>query len=376
MSNARELAQIPSTPSGRRNLIINGAMQVAQRGTSSSGKTSGGYYATDRWGITIDNMGTWTISQETDAPDGSGLTNSTKFLCTTADASPASGDASICFTRFEGQDLQFLEKGTSAAKSVTVSFWVKSSTTGTYILELYDNDNARHINKSYTINSSATWEKKEITFAGDTNSGDTFGNDANLSLIVNWWLGAGSAYQSGTLATSWQEYATADRVVGQVNVAGANNNYFQVTGVQLEVGSVATEFEHRSFGEELALCQRYYYRAADGSIDTDEAGLGLCYAHSDGEYRSAIQFPVQMRDIPSLDSPTVTDGYRFVTGASSTSTSQVVDSITIAYPNWNNKRRCLITSGTGQPDLNAGGKSGYFQIYNSTTAYVAFDAEL
>ena len=303
MSNARELAQIPSTPSGRRNLIINGAMNVAQRGTSSSGKTSGGYYATDRWGITIDNMGTWTISQETDAPDGSGLTNSTKFLCTTADASPASGDASICFTRFEGQDLQFLEKGTSAAKSVTVSFWVKSSTTGTYILELYDNDNARHINKSYTINSSATWEKKEITFAGDTNSGDTFGNDANLSLIVNWWLGAGSAYQSGTLATSWQEYATADRVVGQVNVAGANNNYFQITGVQLEVGSVATEFEHRSYGEELALCQRYFETSYDDGVGTSSDGkcTGTSLDNSSLDTIEGQRFMVAKRISPTVN---------------------------------------------------------------------------
>ena len=373
-SNARELAQIPSTPSGRRNIVINGAMNVAQRGTSSSGKTSGGYYATDRWGITIDNMGTWTISQETDAPDGSGLTNSTKFLCTTADASPASGDASICFTRFEGQDLQFLEKGTSAAKSVTVSFWVKSSTTGTYILELYDNDNARHINKSYTINSSATWEKKEITFAGDTNSGDTFGNDANLSLIVNWWLGAGSAYQSGTLATSWQEYATADRVVGQVNVAGANNNYFQITGVQLEVGSVATEFEHRSYGEELALCPRYYYMAADGSINS-ESGLGASYGHSDTSSRFTIDFPVTMRAVPSLDSPTVTDAYRFVHGATSSSTTQLASSLTLPYANWNTTHRMLVGQ-TGLTDNNSGGKAGYVQIYNSSTAYVAFDAEL
>jgi len=265
-------------------------MNVAQRGTSGSGKTSSGYYATDRWGITIDSMGTWTVSQETDAPDGTGLTNSTKYLCTTADASPASGDASICYTRFEGQDLQYLEKGTSAAKSVTVSFWVKSNTTGTYILELYDNDNARHINKSYTINSSATWEKKQITFEGDTNSGDTFGNDSNLSLIVNWWLGAGSAYQSGTLATSWQEYATADRVVGQVNVAGANNNYFQITGVQLEVGSVATEFEHRSFAEELTLCQRYFEYVSPCGVHAHPV-----WAYTTGGASTRLYFAVEKR---------------------------------------------------------------------------------
>jgi len=308
MSKARQLAQKPSQPTGRKNLIINGAMNVAQRGTSDSGKTSSGYYATDRWGITIDTMGTWTVSQETDAPDSSGLTNSTKFLCTSADASPASGDASICFTRFEGQDLQMLEKGTSAAKSVTVSFWVKSNTTGTYILELYDNDNSRHINKSYTINSSATWEKKEITFEGDTNSGDTFGNDNNLSLIVNWWLGAGSSYQSGTLATSWQEYSSADRVVGQVNVAGANNNYFQITGVQLEVGSTATEFEHRSFGEELVLCQRYYQKsyASDTDPGTDTIlGMASSTLRSSDQQTGYIEvlghrFPIEMRTTPDV----------------------------------------------------------------------------
>ena len=116
--------------------------------------------------------------------------------------------------------------------------------------------------------------------------------------------------------------------------------------------------------------------AANGTSDTNQAGLGFCYAHSDTEYRSAIDLPVEMRTIPSLDSPTVTDGYRFVAGATSTAITELVSSITAAYPAWNTKRRFLISSGTGQPDQNAGGKSGYFQLYNSSTAYVAFDAEL
>ena len=108
----------------------------------------------------------------------------------------------------------------------------------------------------------------------------------------------------------------------------------------------------------------------------NQAGLGLCYAHSDTEYRSAIDLPVEMRAIPSLDSPTVTNGYRFVSGATSSATTQVVNSITVAYPAWNTKRKFLIGSGTGQQDQNAGGKSGYAQVYQSTSAYVAFDAEL
>ena len=158
--------------------------------------------------------------------------------------------------RIEGQNLQRLEKGTSNAKSTTVSFWVKSNTTGTYVLELFDNDNNRHAAKTYTIDSANTWEKKTITFVGDTTG--ALDNDANRSMDVRWWLAAGSNFTSGTLPTGWASLTAANRAVGQVNLMASTNNWY-ITGIQWEVGEQATPFEHRSYGDELLKCYRYCY---------------------------------------------------------------------------------------------------------------------
>ena len=241
---------------GRRNLIINGAMQVAQRGTSVTGITTQGYYTIDRFLASLNSAGTWTQTQETDAPDG--FASSLKLECTTADASPATIDYFLIGQRFEGQNLQRLKKGTSSAEPVTASFWVKSNKTGTYIVELIDQDNsARHIGKSFTVNSSGTWEYKTVTFEGDTTG--VLVADNSPSIDFNIWLASGSAYNSGSaLQTSWGALTQTDRAVGNVNLADTIGNYFQITGVQLEVGETATPFEHRSYAEELALCQRYY----------------------------------------------------------------------------------------------------------------------
>jgi len=241
---------------GRRNLLYNGAMQVAQRGTSEAGITGNGYYTADRWLTHLITQGTWTQSVENDAPDGSGFSKSVKLLCTTADPSPAAGDALRFRQYLEGQDLQRIAKGTSSAQQLTVSFWVKANVTGTYIVELFDDNNSRTVSASYTVASSATWEKKVVTFSADTTG--VFDNDNNKSLLVTWWLGAGSDATSGTLQTSWGTWVEANRAVGQVNLASAVNNYWQITGVQLELGDKATPFEHRPYGEELALCRRYF----------------------------------------------------------------------------------------------------------------------
>jgi hypothetical protein len=168
-----------------RNIIINGDMSIAQRGTSESGITSGGYHTVDRFQFIPNNMGTFTMSQDTDVPTGQGFAFSTKLDCTTADASPAAGDYIAFYSRFEGQNLQYLKKGTSNAESLTLSFWVKSAKTGTYIVELVDDDNSRGISKSYTIDTANTWEKKTITYAGDTTG--TLDNDNNSSFRT-WFL--------------------------------------------------------------------------------------------------------------------------------------------------------------------------------------------
>jgi hypothetical protein len=238
-----------------RNLIINGAMQVAQRGTSTASITATGYYTADRYQTNISSLGTWTQSVENDAPTGSGFQKSLKMLCTTADAAPAAGDFLLMQQRFEGQNLQSIKKGTANAQQLTLSFWVKSNVTGTYILDLADSDNSRVVSNSYIVNSSATWEKKTFVFPADTTG--ALDNDNNTSLSVRFWLGAGSDRTSGTLQTAWAAIVAANSAVGQENLAAATNNYWQITGVQLEVGAVATPFEFKPIEQDLSECQRY-----------------------------------------------------------------------------------------------------------------------
>ena len=242
-----------------RNLIINGAMQVAQRGTSTSGVTSSAYTTVDRLYIQTGTLGTWTHSQATDAPNG--FSNSFKVLCTTADASPSAAGYKFISIRLEGQDLQQLAFGTSDAKTITLSFWVKSNKTGTYTTSLQNFDNSKQVGANYTVNSADTWEKKVLTFGGDTVVG--FNNDNNISLQIDWWLAAGTDWTAaGAPLATWAGYDVDARGGGlTVNLADATNNYWQITGVQLELGSQATPFEHRSFGEELARCQRYYQKS-------------------------------------------------------------------------------------------------------------------
>ena len=284
---------------GRRNLLYNGAMQVAQRGTSSAGITSAGYYTADRWRIERTSLGTWTQSVENDAPTGSGFSKSLKMLCTTADASPAANDFLSFRQTLEGQDLQHIRKGTSAAKQLTVSFWVKSNVTGTYTLELIDADNTRYVSASYSIDASATWEKKTITFPADTTG--VLDNDNQGSLRLSFWLGVGTGFSSGTLSTSWTPLSNPDRAVGQTNLAAATNNYWQITGVQLEVGDKATPFEHRSYGEELALCQRYYWRIRGDEGDYTGFLNGSATGTTSPAVRRAIMpNPVKMRAKPTL----------------------------------------------------------------------------
>jgi hypothetical protein len=271
-----------------RNLIINGAMQVAQRGTSTTSITASGYHTADRWSGFLNNLGTWTQSVENDAPTGSGFRNSLKVLCTTADATPAAGDRFEIRQQIEGQNLQSIRKGTASAQQLTASFWVKSNVTGTYIAEIFDIDNTRQVSAAYTINASATWEKKTITFPADTTG--AFDNDNNSSGLLNFWLGAGTNFTSGTLGTTWASSTSANRAVGQTNLAAATNNYWQVTGVQLEVGAVATPFEFKPIDAELAQCQRYYTQ-----LNSNQVSLGYCQPFNTTNAICSVPVPVTMR---------------------------------------------------------------------------------
>ena len=290
MSKAAELAALigSQTALSNRNMIINGALTVAQRGTSqASVGYNGGYFAApDRFRFYNPTQAVWTLSQSTEAPDG--FANSYKIDCTTADTTVAADHTTLLEYRFEGQDLQHLKKGTSSALSVTASFWVRSAKTGTYIVEFRDGDNNRSISKSYTVSSANTWEYKTITFEGDTTG--TLDNDNANSMSLLWWLAAGSNYTSGTLQTSWGTLTAANQAVGVVNLGDSTSNDWHIAAVQLELGETATPFEHRSYGDELARCQRYFYKSSNalGSVYTsDDVGLGMT-------------LPVTMRSAPSV----------------------------------------------------------------------------
>jgi hypothetical protein len=239
-----------------RNIVINGNMQLAQRSTSVASITASGYYTIDRMNLALTTLGTWTMSQSTDVPTGEGFATSLKLDCTTADASPAAGDLFVLQHRIEAQNLQYLKKGTASAVSTTLSFWVKSTKTGTFIVGLYDNDNNRLISKSYTVDVTDTWEKKTITYEGDTTG--ALDNDNGAGLNLNFYLGAGTTYTSGTLQTTWDTYADANSAVGQVNIADSTSNDFYITGVQLEAGTTASDFEFLPVDVNLGRCERYY----------------------------------------------------------------------------------------------------------------------
>jgi len=252
---------------GRRNLVINGSASVNQRG-NSTGVTADGYYGPDRWYYKTEGEETVSISQASDGPDG--FANSYKVEVTTTDGTIAADDYARVETRFEGQDLQQLKYGTSGAESITLSFYVKSSVTGTYAVAFYSADGVRAIGSTYTISSANTWEYKTLTFAGDT--GGTINDDNTEALRVWFVLSAGSNFTSSD-NTSWGAYSAGKVAYGHTaNVIGTSSATWQITGVQLEVGDKATPFEHRSYGEELGLCQRYFWRSTGGNFNAVASG--------------------------------------------------------------------------------------------------------
>jgi hypothetical protein len=303
---AIQQSKISGSP-GFRNIVINGDMSIAQRATSVASITTGGYKTVDRMSLNLD-LGTWTQSQSTDVPTGQGFATSLKMDCTTANASPSAALSAQVRYRMEGQMLQYLKKGTANAESLTLSFWVKSNKTGTYIAELVDNDNSRQISASYTVDVTDTWEKKTITFPGDTSG--AFDNDNAASADLFFWLGAGSNYTSGTLSTTWTSITTANRAVGQVNLADNTANEWYITGIQLEAGTTASDFEFLPVDVNLQRCQRYFEKLynltttpGDGVVNYSNQGSGgeaswTCFATNN--IRTGTRFIVEKRTTPTL----------------------------------------------------------------------------
>jgi hypothetical protein len=347
-------------PSRNRNVVINGAMQVAQRGTSTASITTSGYYTADRFTLSASSLGTWTQSVEADAPTGSGLRKSLKMLCTTADAAPSAGDIMVLEQKLEGQNLQQFLKGTASAKPFSLSFWIKGNVTGTYIAELFDATNTRSVSASYTISVSATWEKKTITFPADTTG--AFANDNTASLSCIFWLGAGTNWTSGTLATTWGATVSANRGVGQTNLAAATSNYWQVTGIQVEAGAVATPFESEDYGTTLAKCQRYYIRMT-GEAAFSFMGSGIGYSSTLTVTSSVL--PVKMRSVPTV--------VEFLSLRVTNVLSTYAISAVILDGNFENSYQPVFDCTT--TGLTAG--NFYFVGSNATTnSYLAFGAEL
>jgi len=296
MSKAAELAKIGEAVTngqigGRRNLAYNGAMLVSQRSTSVTGiGAASGYFTLDRFKIAAANTaGRLTMAQVaiTDLP---GFTKCIQLSCTTADASIAAGELLMLHQNLEGQDLQQLKKGTSDAEKVTVSFYVKANAAATYTFELADHDSTRKNSIEFSVTTG--WTRVILTFDGDTT--DAIDNDNTVGLQMFLWLHAGSTYTGGSHTDNvW--HTTVNQTVGDNNTSffDATSRTLFITGFQVEVGSQATPFENRSFGEELALCQRYYTQSGYGEAAT-------LRSHGPGINKLVIfHFPQTMRAVPT-----------------------------------------------------------------------------
>ena len=344
-----------ATPNlGRRNLIINGAMQVAQRATSASA-FNGSYVSLDRYLSNVSGGGAYTFSQETDTPSGQGFKNSMKVSVDTADSSIASGDYYIIQYRIEGQNVAHLMLGTSDAVKVTLSFWVKSSLTGNFGASLINNGADRSYPFQYNISTANTWQKITKTIQLDTSGTWLTTNGVGLKIMFD--FGSGTTYQGTADVWGGANYHTAS---SSVQLIGTSSATWYCTGVQLEVGSQATPFEHRSFGEELALCQRYYNKTI---VHNNSITVGAVYASA--AIFLTIEFPVTMRASPTLEQGTGTNYFIFFARATSYQFNQFA--ITI--------------SGIDRAELDCNpsgltvGDAGFLRT-NNANAFLAFSSEL
>ena len=341
---------------GMRNRIINGDMRIDQRNAGASVSINDvTLYTVDRWNGTDVTDGVFTVQQNSSAPTG--FVNSIKITTTTSDASLTTTQAAQIRQEIEGTNVSDLAWGTANAKTVTLSFWVRSSLTGTFGGSLRNGAVDRSYPFSYSISVADTWEYKTVTIPGDTTG--TWLTNNETGLRVTFGLGAGPD-RSGT-AGSWAaaNYASA---TGAVSVIGTLNATWYITGVQLEVGSVATPFERRPYGTELALCQRYYYLVGSGT----NVPLGSGSNYTTTSMYGILSFPVTMRIAPTISSTSGTNYYSFYRNAN----TDDFDSLSLQISGINgyvfyNSAQISGTAGHG----------GWVQT-NNASAFVAFTAEL
>jgi len=362
MTRARQNANI--SPAVGRNMLINGSMNVAQKATSVTGlgATANSTHTVDRWQTNVGSTaGRFTMTQTADGPNGISA-NCLKIDCTTADTSIAAAEAFILHQGIEGQNLQRIGKGVAGAKQITASFYVKASAAFTFALELFDGDNNRQITKLF--DTTTDWVRHEITFPADVDDGSSpFDDDNAASLDFGFWIHAGATFTGGTLNTaSWANYTNANRAVGIDSIFSNTANNFFLTGVQLEVGPVATEFEQEDIGVTQNKCFRYYYKwESDAGFNFVAAGYGTSNTTS----LHTFHLPVEMRAVPTF---AATGNWRICSNA-------CID-VNLAANALNTKTPSIIA-----PEVNSGtnvvaGNAYNLGDRNDATADLAWEAEL
>jgi hypothetical protein len=339
---------------GFRNRIINGAMVIDQRNAGAAVTTTSSY-PVDRFIVGNTTDGAFSAQQDSSAPVG--FTNSVKVTTTTADGT-LTGSQNLQFTqRIEGTNVADLGFGTANAKTVTLSFWVRSSLTGTFGGALRNSAGDRSYPFTYSISVANTWEQKSVTIAGDTTGTWLTTNGVGISVFFG--LGAGPD-RSGT-AGAWNSNNNTS-ATGAVSVIGTLNATWYITGVQLEVGSVATPFERRDYGRELAMCQRYYYLHATGNTKA----IGSAGYTASNILYATVQFPVSMRTAPTTASTTGTNYYNAAFGSS----NDGVNSFTVQFAT---EQSTLLYNNTEA----SGTANSYAVVYtNNASSLLAFQAEL
>jgi len=371
MSKAAELAKIGEAITsgqigGRRNLVINGAMQVNQRGTTDA--VNGNGFPVDRFKCTVAALDQLVVALSQDSSAPAGFANSLKIEISTVEDALAVNETFVLETRLESQDLLQVQKGTATAKTMSLTFYVKSSVTGNYALQALDSDNGRSVAFLYAISVADTWEKKSILIPADTTG--AFADDNGIGLSLVWFLAAGTNFTSGTLQSAWAGTTNANLAAGHnVNIMANTDNNWSLTGVQLEVGSVATPFEHRSFGEEENLCKRYFTKHK-AAAPFERFALGTNVTTDDAAF--LFKFYPAMRDIPSLTIGTLS--HLCVTDADGSNeaigTAPVID--TAADSTLGVIVYCADIAG----DTLTAGEASYLAAADNVNAFLAFDSEL
>lgn len=364
MSKARQLADNgAATPN--RNMVINGAMNVAQRATSVTGigANAAAYHTLDRWMIeTTASAGRLTMSQTADGPVG--FANCIKLDCTTADTSIAAGEFLLLEHKIEGQNVQRIGKGVAGAKQVTISFYVKANAAFDFVLEFFDADHSRACNKLFS--TTTDWVRQEITFPADVDDGSSpFGDDNAASVRLFFWLHGGSTYTGGTLQSgSFVNTTQANRAAGIDSFYSSTDNNFFITGVQMEVGAAATPFEHKTFAQDLAECQRYLYKwIVDSGAAFNFYATG--FAFSTTKMTTVGSQGVPMRAASTF---TTSGDFRVCSGSSCVA-------VTALALGQGNKVTPTIESTIGSTAFTLSEAWGLGDN-NDTDAYLQFDAEL